>query len=207
MQKSQKIFAALVLMLGFGTAQAVPVTLLSQQSVWDYNVTGVNLNHTTWGIYDYATFTSVYTGTSTGQAGFGNTTPPSGGARNTNWTAGTDLALQTTINVAGSVVGDVTLNLATDNGAIVFVNGVEVFSEIAEGYTSIWEYTRTISGGLFSAGANEISVLTEDHGGATFFDMQLIADDGITRVPAPGVLALFGLGLVGMGLLRRRRSI
>ena len=209
MKIKSRFFAITILMAISGVANAGPITLLSQQSFWDYNVTSSNIDHTIFSSYDFSDFTSNYTGTSNGQAGFGNTTPPAGGATNTNWAANTDLALQTAITLTGSVIGDVSLSLATDNGAIVFINGVEVFSQVAEGYTSIWEYTATVSGGLFNVGANTISVLTEDHGGATFFDMQLVALDGVSssgNVPEPSIMALFGLGLLGLGFARRRKA-
>ena len=196
-----------VLTLVSGMASAGPITIISQQGFWDYNVTSTNIDHTIFPSYDFSDFTSNYTGALNGKAGFGNRTPPAGGATNTIWTAGTDLALQTTATLAGNVIGDVTLSLATDNGAIVFINGTEVFSEMAEGYTNIWEYTATVSGGLFNAGANTISVLAEDHGGATFFDMQLVAEGGISSaVPEPSIIALFGLGILGLGFARRRKA-
>jgi len=203
MKTKTRVFAITLLILMSGLVKAAPITILSQQSFWDYNVTSNNINHTIFPTYDFSDFTANYTGALNGQAGFGNTTAPAGGATNTTWAAGTDLALQTTATLAGNVIGDVTLNLATDNGAIVFINGVEVFSEIAEGFTNIWEYTATISGGLFNVGANTISVLAEDHGGLTFFDMQLVAQGGISPVPEPGIIVLFSLGLFGLALVRR----
>ena len=205
MKPKARVLTVTILILISGIAHSVPTTILTQQSFWNYNTTATVIDHTIFSTYDFTDFTNLYTGTSTGQAGFGNTTPPAGGATNTAWDAGTDLALQTTISLAGSVIGDVTLNLASDNGALVFVNGVEVFRQIAEGYTTIWEYTSPVSGGLFNVGLNTISVLAEDHGGATFFDMELVASNGInSSVPEPSVLALLGTSLIGFGIARRR---
>lgn len=184
-----------------GLAQAMPVEIVSQQATWNYNTTSADLL-TDFVNRGFGDFTTYYTGTSSGQAAFGN----SGSgvpAPNTVWGANTDLALQTTATLAGTVIGDVTLNLAVDNGAIVFVNGVKVFAAMAEGFTSIWEYTTAVDGSLFTVGLNTISVLTEDHGGATYFDMQLIAEQGIaSSVPEPASLLLLLTGLTAFGIRR-----
>ncbi|MCP4076410.1 MAG: PEP-CTERM sorting domain-containing protein [Gammaproteobacteria bacterium] len=193
-------------MLISGVVSAAPITLLSDQSFWNFNVTATNFGGGGLGSVDYAGFLSEYTGNEYGQAGFGNSTPPSGGATNTGWVAHTDLALQQVFNLSGSVIGDVTLNLAVDNGSKVFVNGTEVFYSDRGGYTSIWEYTQTVSGSLFNSGINTVSVLANDYGGLTYFDMKLVANDGVSsNVPEPSILVLFGAGLAGLGFARRRK--
>ncbi len=196
--------AAAAMLIVSGLAQAMPVEIVTQQDTWNYNTTTVDLfsGFTSLGFSD---FTDNYTGANTGQAAFGNS---SSGvpAPNTTWAANTDLTLQTTATLSGSIIGDVTLNLAVDNGAIVFINGTKVFAESAGGFTSIWEYTQLIDGSLFNVGLNTISVMAEDHGGATYFDMQLIALDGVSAaVSEPSTLALLGLGLIGAGLGKRKR--
>lgn len=202
-----RLFSVTTLMLISGMVSAAPFTLLSDQSVWNYNVTATNFGSGGLSSVDYSGFLSEYTGALSGQAGFGNWAPPSGGATNTNWVADTDLALQQVFTLSGSVIGDVTLNLAVDNGAKVFVNGTQVFYADAGGYTNIWEYTQTVSGSLFNSGLNTVSVLANDYGGATYFDMKLVASDGVSSsVPEPSIIVLFGAGLAGLGFARCRKQ-
>lgn len=49
-----------------------------------------------------------------------------------------------------------------------------------------------------------IEVLAADHGGATFFDMELATD--IASVPEPSILLLLGSGLTGIVAWRRRQG-
>ena len=74
-----------VSMLFSGITTAVPFTILDQQSFWDYNVTATNYGAGGLASETYSDFLLEYTGVSNGQAGFGNTTPPVGGATNTNF--------------------------------------------------------------------------------------------------------------------------
>lgn len=117
----------------------------------------------------------------------------------------TDLALQQSINIDGNIIGLPRLKVAVDNGFILFVNRAEVARRNAEDFTSYWEYELDIASSSFHTGTNTISAFAEDHGGPTFFDMQLTADIGVQPVPT---MLLFGTGLaglVGAGLKRRRK--
>ena len=193
------------LLLTCSQVSLASVTILEQQSVWNYNVTPTNFGQNGLASVDYAGFQSEYVGNLVGQAAFGNATVP-GFPPNTAWTVGTDLALQQIVNIGGTVNGDVTLNLAVDNGAKVFVNGTEVFFADAGGFTSIWEYSQSVAGNLFLVGMNEISVLTSDYGGLTYFDMELVAADGITPIPVPAAAWLFGSALLGLVGYSRKKS-
>lgn len=60
------------------------------------------------------------------------------------------------------------------------VNGID-------GNPSLWQWT--------SVGALETFTIAED-----------TSDPGTTEVPAPGILAIFGIGLLGLGFARRKRA-
>lgn len=126
---------------------------------------------------------------------------------NTYWAAGTDLALQKVVTLSSPLNSavDVTLNAASDNGFAVFVNDTMIAKEMAEGYTTYWEYTLSIDSSYFSAGDNVVQVFAEDHGGATFFDMMMVGDTN--SVPEPATMLLFGSLLICfIGITPRRSS-
>ena len=70
--------------------------------------------------------------------------------------------------------------------------------------------------GLFNDALNDalpslgirLAALTDPSAGAwTFNNFRLTSSDDTTTVPEPGTLAMLGIGLVGIGLARRRRKV
>lgn len=188
-----------------GAVQATPVTFVDTGHSYQYKALSTDLwSGSGWaagvGLSTFDSFASAnpISGWATGNSAFGN----AGGAT-TAWAAGTDLAIYTTFEVNGAPTGDLTLNVASDNGFLIFLNDQLVAQQNAEGFTSYWEYTFTLSPATsyIVGGTNTIKILAEDHGGSTFFDMKLAG-----HVPEPGSLALAGLALLGLAAARRRAS-
>ena len=193
-------------MLMFGmveTANAVPTTLVDQGSSWQYSV----LNNDLWLNWNSAGYNSFNWNDPnitwlTGNAAFGN---PYSLPYNTLWNASTDLALQKNFNIDGVLTAPITLNVASDNGFMVFINGQQVAKQNAEGYTSYWEYSLPLTTlDFISPGDNLIQVLAEDHGVATFIDLKLTGE--VAPVPEPATMLLFGTGIAGLAGTRLRRK-
>lgn len=194
------LIAVLFSMQGYG----FPLTVIQQGDLWNYSIFSSPDLWTNWSTIGYHSFDWANANWFSGNAAFGN---PHQLPYNTYWPANTDLALQRNITLLGTL-SSVTLNVASDNGFIVFVNGVQIAKENAEGYTSYWEYSfSNINPSAFINGENTISVLAEDHGGATFFDMQMTGD--FTPIPEPSSILLISGGILSFGLMgwyRRKKS-
>ena len=180
---------------------AAPVTFIDQGAEWQYDqFTSPDL-YSDWSSAGLNSFDWTSAVWSIGNAAFSNrTTFP----RSTDWAANTDLALMQTFSIDGTLTGDLTLNIAADNGFMVFINGEQIAKENAEGFTSYWEYALSIPSSFFNSGDNLIQVLAEDHGGGTFFDLKLSGDTA--PVPEPATFILLGSGLAGLAFYRRKRK-
>ncbi len=197
----KKLLAGLALAVVASSAAAAPMTIVADHAAgWQYQTIQTDL-WPAWAAVNYATYTANATGSwSTGTAAFGN----DGGAT-TNWAANTDLALQYTFNFFGTAA-DLLLNVAADNGFAIFLNGVQVAKDNAEGFTNYWEYTFNLNPSSLAQGLNVLQVLAEDHGGATYFDLKLSSTDvDEARVPVPATMVLLATGLLGLAASRRRR--
>ncbi len=135
------------------------------------------------------------------------TAPPTGGAWSataqaipTTWAVNAETAVVYAIN-AGSGLSNVNLRLGVDNGIFVWLNGSYLFGARAPGGSSLGEYVRSLPS---LSGINYLQILREDHGGATGYAIELTADR--VAVPEPGVIALFGIGLLGFAFVARRKA-
>lgn len=221
-----KVLAVLALGMlvtgGMSNAHAAPVELIKAKSVWYYKTLDFNLwtpedDWSTAADYSAVTWTEAVNTWDKGPALFGNLDAELAAGNTdyqkylaetgpwvTYWEPNTDLALLQNFNVAGPITGSATLNVAVDNGFVIFLNGTEIARQTAELYTKYWEYELTIDGSLFELGANELAVLAADHGSLTAFDLQLTAD--ANPVPVPATVVLLATALTGLAGTRLRRK-
>ena len=164
MKKLPAILLFLFVLFFSVSAYAVPTTLIEQGDNWNYAVLSTEL-YGIWNSIDYNTIGWDAISWANADAPFGNNSSWYDSASGqyygygTYWGANTDLALQTSYYLDGSLA-DLTLHAASDNGFIVFVNGVQVAKRMAEGWTSYWEYSIDIDSAAFTQGENVISVFS-----------------------------------------------
>jgi hypothetical protein len=119
------------------------------------------------------------------------------------WAVNTETAIVYGID-AGLGLTNLTLSLGVDNGIFVWVDGVYRFGARAAGGASQNEYVLALAD--MSAGMHYIQIMREDHGGGTGYYYGL-SGSFVQSVPEPATLGLLGLGLAGIGLSRKRKSV
>ena len=112
------------------------------------------------------------------------------------WEINEETAIVYSFDLAST--SDLHIDVGVDNGVFIWLNGDFLFGATAPGGASLDEYNVAVSN--VEAGSNFLAILRADHGGSTGFSINVTAKS----VPEPGTLALLGLGLVGLGVARRR---
>jgi len=123
------LFAMLLVSVLSGVGNASLVTIVERSAWYNYDVLTTDL-YPDWENAGYGSFNWGDATWESKQAAF--TTDTLSGLNHTYWEANTDLALQTSYDLDG-ILTDLTLNVASDNGFIVFVNGTQVAKENSGG--------------------------------------------------------------------------
>jgi hypothetical protein len=95
---------------------------------------------------------------------------------------------------------------ATTNQGL-YLNGTALSgSTVGGSFGTVYNFTRSDIAPLLVTGTNTLYINSTDVGGpgGLIFSATITTEGGSVPVPEPGIAALFGLGLLGLGLARRR---
>lgn len=91
----------------------------------------------------------------------------------------------------------------------LFLNGVALSGNTSGGgFDSVHNITRTDIAPLLVSGVNTLYINSTDVGGpgGLLFSTTITTVAGSTEIPEPSLVAIFGLGLIGLGLARREKA-
>ena len=140
-------------------------TIITPNSSYEYSSTS------------YLNWQNNLGGWSVGNAPFGNVSNGYSGVTEFNyqtyWSANTDLYLRKAIDLTYYDLSSIEWFIGVDNGYTLYINGVQVSSANAGGFTYRWEYSGLLDSINLIQGINIIAILAEDMGGLSAFDMML----------------------------------
>ena len=186
------------------TAAAVPITTLFSTGVDDSGVSlslGANEQHYQVAAGSPGIFTPVVTshGAYIANSASSSWISLPGGHSSATY--------QTTFDLTGYDVSSASLdlNIAVDNSITdVLINGVSTGFSIAYGYPAFQSWHNLAISSNFLAGVNTLQFLAVNSGGPGAFRVEASGD--AAAVAEPGTVALFGLGLMGLAMTRKRKA-
>ena len=125
------------------------------------------------------------------------------------WAIGTEVAVIYQFNTLGAT--NVVAKFGVDNGIFAWLDGAYLGGDRAGGTHILGEYTYNI--GNLTSGTHFLQLLLEDHGVTNGYDVLITADTFIpgppptSSVPEPASLLLFGSGIAGLFLLKRKTQM
>jgi len=115
---------------------------------------------------------------------------------------------QTTFDLTGfdPLTASITGLWAMDNNSVdILINGLSISPAAGSGFSS---YSAFAINSNFVSGVNTLDFVISNAGGPTGLRVEMAgtADPTGASTPEPATMGILGLGLVGLGLLRRRRA-
>lgn len=158
-----------------------PTTLIRAGSSWTYFYGSVPTSTWTQLTYNDASWFNAPAPFVTGYAAYAGKGTPFGP---------TDYFFRSKFTVpTGQLVQSIKFSIASDNFALVYVNGILVDSDPAEWHqATYWNRVINVDPKIITAGANVIAVIVKNQDQWAFFDLELQGTFTVASVPADGMV-------------------